>query len=213
MIYLIAKISVYLFCATGLGAAAGWLWRNLQAVDREVTLERQLVESRSRMPQLETTLRAREADLESVRADLKSRDEALAEQEAALAERDRLNREVERLRDALRHTEEAPAAAAPRGAQTDDEELTLHPGDPHADHVPAAAAAVPAEPDQTAVRELEAALTAARAELDRAQSALAREQRRVEELTRERELQNLSLRAIEQQLEIAREDHRRAANG
>ncbi len=222
MIYLAGKIFFYLLLALGLGGAAGWLWRNLQAVNREVLLERQLVESRSRMPQLETAVRSREQQLEAVRADLKAREQALDEQQALLAERDRLTQELNQARTALQRRPE-PAAAAADSAAGD---LDLHLGHPSdlpsgspQEPAPAAASesmeaaaerdALELELDQTRQQ-----LAAARTELERTARALSSEQRRVEELTRERELQSLSLKALEQQLEMARETPDRAvANG
>lgn len=210
MIYLAGKIFFYLVLALGLGAAAGWLWRNLQAVNREVALERQLVESRSRMPQLETAVRSREQQLEAARADLEARDQAMSEHETLVAERDRLAAELARTREAaLRHREAEPPSPEPVPAASADATLALHPGDP---------AGTPAEPapgiDHGEREALEQALAETRAELaeaqqslERANRALAGEQRRVQELTRERELQSLSLKALEQQLEMAREAH------
>lgn len=243
MMFLVAKIFIYLLLALGLGAAAGWLWRNLQAVTREVALERQLIETRGRMPQLESAMRSREQQLQTALADLKARDEAIAEQQAAVAERDRLAAELARTAEDLRRRRDAESAAP--AAAGEDQELTLHPGNPGEDAEPSAAegtgltaaaalrveSAASAEPSpsvaeaQAAARsaELAAAHAAERdalqqqlgettAELERVRKSLTTEQRRVEELTRERELQNLSLRALEQQLEIARETPDRAAS-
>jgi len=58
-------------------------------------------------------------------------------------------------------------------------------------------------PDRVAA--LEGALRAAGAELEQVRAALAAEQRRVEGLMRERDLQHASLRALEQRLKIAQE--------
>jgi hypothetical protein len=75
-------------------------------------------------------------------------------------------------------------------------------------HLAAALAAAESERDV-----LHNELTSARTELDRARLSLAGEKRRVSELTRERDLQHQSLKAMEQQLDLARDDDHRVANG
>ena len=55
------------------------------------------------------------------------------------------------------------------------------------------------------VKELEARLVRKAGELDRLEQALSREERKVRELERERELQNKSLHVLHQQLELERE--------
>lgn len=165
MIYLIGKIFIYLLIALGIGAAAGWLWRNLQAVDRESALERALMELRRRLPQIEMALRKRDEQLDAAHAELRAREEALSHQAELAAERDRLTEELERMR-----AQPAPAADA---------------------------------------REL----AEARETVERLNKALQAEQRRVEELSRERELQNRALVALEQQLDMARDGHDKVVNG
>jgi hypothetical protein len=193
--YLIGKIFVYLLIALAMGAAAGWLWRNLQAVDREARLERQLNDLRSRLPQLETALRGRDQHLEVAQAELRFREEALADLDRVTAQRDALQAEVERLRTA---TVVAPSSVPP--AASEDGET------PVVDAMDLQSANPQETPDNTA-------LAAAREELEHAQKALRAEQRQVAELTRERELQNRALRALEQQLEMAREGYDQAASG
>ncbi|MAT84868.1 MAG: hypothetical protein CMD39_11335 [Gammaproteobacteria bacterium] len=245
MIFLIAKIFVYLLLALGLGAAAGWLWRHQQATGREAELEKALLDARSRLPQMETALRAREERVEVLGRELAARDEAVAAHEETVAARDRAVTELERacadLRQRLAEIEAAGTPETPDHTAAEDE-LALHPGDPHAgdtvvaaDPAPASDAhgapvTLPEQPglaadgaDQSAdagtpptvteaeIEALEAELEETRAALASAQNALAGEQRRVTELTRERELQHHALKALEQQLELAQE--RRAANG
>jgi hypothetical protein len=63
------------------------------------------------------------------------------------------------------------------------------------------------------VHELESRLRQTAAEHERLTRALEQEKRKVVELERERELQNKSLQVLHQQLELARENTERAANG
>jgi len=172
VIYLVIRIFVYLLFALALGVAAGWLWRNREAAGHHGALERALMDSRARLPQMETALRASEARLDAVMAELEAREEELATRHERLtAERHRAE-ELERACAVLEARLEAAAVASP-------------PPEPQADP----------------------------GELERMRRALAAEQRRVEELGRERELQRGALAALEQQLELARETRPRAASG
>ena len=60
MIFLIAKIFVYLLLAGFVGAAAGWLTRNLQAQRSDENASRAVNDAKSKMPQLESLLRGRD---------------------------------------------------------------------------------------------------------------------------------------------------------
>jgi len=266
VIFLIAKIFVYMLLALAVGAAAGWLWRHQQAAQHEGSLERALMDARSRLPQMETALRSRDERLDTMARDIQDYRSSLTEHEATVAARDRTVAELERtcaeLRQRLEQTAGQPATPA---AADEGDEIALHPGDPHAqgdaapaapvaaadaaepDHVEARSASAPAaldagerealetalEDTRTALEEARTALAEARAEaeqarseaeqareaagledrdaLEAAQAALAAEQRKVLELTRERDLQHQALKALEQRLELAEE--RRAANG
>jgi len=218
VIYLIAKIFVYLLFALGLGVAAGWLWRNLQAAGREASVERALMDARSRLPQMDTALRQSEQRLQAALVELRSREDELAGQSDALAARDRAVADLERACAELRERQDAGDRADSGGQpRVEDNSLELHPGDASA---PAVAADAPLEPTskvdpavEEERRELQAALAATREELERAERALTSERRRVDELNQERELQKRSLEALEQQLEMARESHARAASG
>lgn len=195
MIYLIGKIFIYLLAALGVGAAAGWLWRNLQAVDRESALERQLMELRGRLPQMETALRKRDEQLDAANAELRAREEALSSQAELMAERDRLAAELERLRVQPAATGDALPVDILDSGSSDSPALAEDAS------APAGSAAAAAE-----VAEIREAL-------ERANRALQVERRRVEELSRERELQNRALQALEQQLDMARDSRDRVVNG
>lgn len=54
MIYLAARIFLYLLFALALGAAAGWAWRNLRAAAREGALQQRLAEVEARARELES---------------------------------------------------------------------------------------------------------------------------------------------------------------
>jgi hypothetical protein len=99
VIFLVFKIFAYLAVALGLGAAGGWLLRNLVAMRQEEALNRQLIEARGRVPQLESQIRGldekagrltekiREKDtqLGELTQSLNDREGALLEKERALA--------------------------------------------------------------------------------------------------------------------------------
>lgn len=256
MIFLIAKIFVYMLLSLAAGAAAGWLWRHQQAAQQEGALERALMDARSRLPQMETALRSRDERLNTMARDIQEYRSTLTEHEATVAARDRAVADLERtcaeLRQRLEQTAGRPAGPA---VAEDGDEIALHPGDPNAqtEHGAAPAQPRPAADDagatrdagerealetaldeaRAALQEARSALAEARAEaeqaraeaeqvreavagqdrdaLETAQAALAAEQRKVAELTRERDLQHQALRALEQRLELAEE--RRAANG
>jgi chromosome segregation ATPase len=263
VIFLIAKIFMYMLLSLAAGAAAGWLWRHQQAAQQEGSLERSLMDARSRLPQMETALRSRDERLNTMARDIQEYRSALTEHEATVADRDRAVADLERTCAELRQRLEQAAGkpAGPADAE-DGDEIALHPGDPSAQDAGAVAVAAPAQPETAAATTLDAgerqaletaldeargalaearsALAEARAEADQAraeaeqacaeaeqarqatagqghdaleasQAALAAEQRKVAELTRERDLQHQALRALEQRLELAEE--RRAANG
>jgi septal ring factor EnvC (AmiA/AmiB activator) len=193
VIYLILKIFAYLICGLAIGVAAGWLWRNVQAAAREHTLERQLMDSRGRLPPLETSLRTCEERLGGLRGELRSRDETLHLRNREI---DGLEHTCAELRQSLEAADQRLAdavAAERRAARADAARL-------------AAKAASEATPRDTArVRELESALKAAVAELEETRAALEAEQRCMAGLVRERELQHAALQAMEQRLEMARE--------
>ncbi len=173
MIYLILEILVYLALALGLGAATGWLWRNLEAARREEELQRALAEARESLARISPDLGHREAEVEQLRRELDAREQDTLRQAEALARQERRLAELEAGREALGERLGEAREAAVGG--------------------------------EAARQALEAALAEVREELDQVRRDRLAEQRRVDELVRERELQNQALRALEQQLELARE--------
>lgn len=74
MIYLILKIFVYLGFALALGGAAGWLLRQFTAQKQEDQLRRDLADSRAKVPQLESLIRARDQKIRTLSEQVSSLD-------------------------------------------------------------------------------------------------------------------------------------------
>jgi chromosome segregation ATPase len=206
VIYLIVKMSVYLLGALALGAAGGWLWRNVQAAAREQTLERQLLDARGRLPPLESMLRTCEERLGGLRGELRSRDETLSLR----------NREIEGLEQVVAELRQQLADADRRVAAAMDART---PAAPEAARVDGAAGGAIVAEQVARIESLESALRGANGELERARAELAEERRVMASLKRERELQHAALQALEQRLEMMRDepeqddDSRQAVNG
>ena len=92
MIYLILKMFFYLVMALGLGAAAGWLLRNLLAAKTEEELQRQLLDTRARVPQMETLMRTRDEQIKRLKLDL---DEKETQRKSAETELESLQRTLQ----------------------------------------------------------------------------------------------------------------------
>lgn len=88
MIYLILNMFVYLLLALLLGAAAGWLIRNIAATRREDELQKGVTEARARVPQFESLMRTRDEQVQRLRDELKAKEQALAEASAQLHGKD-----------------------------------------------------------------------------------------------------------------------------
>jgi len=195
VIYLALEIIAYLITALGLGVASGWLLRNLVAQRQEAELGREMGQLRRGAEALEAHMRAAEERSEVLRGQVRDRDarlsallEAMKSQEDLLDQRERRIVELE-----SRLAREMPVAQATNVGGL--------PGGPAGRPASAEASAGLATPDDgrnTRVAEMQA-------ELERAERALETERRRVAELKRERALQLNILKALHQQLEIARE--------
>jgi predicted nucleic acid-binding Zn-ribbon protein len=151
------------------------------------------VQAAAREQALERQLMDVRGRLSPLEARVQTAERQLAVAQDELASRDETvrlrNREIEGLERVVRELQERlDAAAAPRAED-------------------AVAGAVP----PARVAALEGALRRAGAELEQLRSAMAAEQRRVEGLLRERELQHASLKALEQRLKITQERHAAAA--
>ncbi len=199
MIYLALEIIAYLIAALGLGVASGWLLRNLVAQRQEAELGREMGQLRRGTEALEAHIRAGEERSEVLRAQVRDRDarlsallEAVKSQEDLLDQRERRIVELE-----SRLAREMPVAQA-----TNADGLPGGPAGRPAGRPASGEALVglptPDDGRTTQVAELQA-------ELERAERALETERRRVAELQRERALQLNILKALHQQLEMARE--------
>ena len=96
MIFLVFKIFVYLVVALFMGAAGGWLLRNLAATRHEESLNRQLIEARGRVPQLESQLRGQNEVASQLKVQVKEKEDQVGELNQALKERDEALVEKER---------------------------------------------------------------------------------------------------------------------
>lgn len=232
MIFLILKIFVYLVIALVMGGAAGFLLRHLQAQKETEETTRQLQDAKSKVPQLESLLRARDERIRQLSKNHSEQSEAAKgsrmqdEQHArALREKDM---ELQRLRARLQSVEQnksdglidgellaaGPVAAAATQpdptSETDDvliAELHLEVDRLKEELSSAAIRLEVAQNDGTLEQELEELRVRLRQkaeDYERLQQQLDHEQRKVSELERERELQNKSLKVLHQQLEMAR---------
>lgn len=93
---------VYLVFATGIGGAAGWLLRNLQAQTSDEKARRAVVDAKSKVPQVESLLRDRDEQVTKLKEEVRERrmeNKALAEEiKAGEKNADELQREANRWR-------------------------------------------------------------------------------------------------------------------
>ncbi len=220
MIFLILKMFIYLLLAAAIGGAAGWLIRNLQAQKSEENANRAVNDAKAKLPQLESLLRGRDEQISKLKAQL-------AETKSQLNEQDQEHRATEqqlkeREREVRRLQQGAEARQMPDGEDDFDVEAMDQSEDTNAlitelsseiarlkaELASRASAVKPVDADETLLQVemdgLKAKLKNAERELEIAKSELSREQTKVTELERERELQNKSLQVLHQQLELAR---------
>ena len=203
MIYLALEIIAYLITALGLGVASGWLLRNLVAQRQEAELGREMGQLRRGTEALEAHIRAGEERSEVLRAQVRDRDARLsALLEAVKSQEDLLDQRERRIVDLeSRLAREMPVAQATNAGGLPGGAAGRPAGGPAGRPASGEALVGLATPDDgwtTRVGELQA-------ELERAERALETERRRVAELQRERALQLNILKALHQQLEMARE--------
>ena len=214
MIFLIFKMFVYLLLAAGIGGAAGWLSRNLVAQQKEENAQRQVHDAKSKMPQLESLLRGRDEQIEKLKKEIKDRKIASQEDEKKLREMEQALLEEKRETNKWKQTAEAgkPLEMVDGEDDSADEmiaalsaEITALKAELDVREVPQVVRG--SENEAKLLRDLEDSrnhasqmeryLSAARQDLDRART-------NVQELERERELQNKSLKVLHQQLELER---------
>jgi|GEM_PF-1346626 len=229
MTFLILKIFAYLFVAAAIGAAAGWLFRNLEAQKSEEKANRAAHDAKSKVPQLESLLRGRDEQITKFKGQL---DEA----KSVLSEREQAVRQLEsQLRDTQREADRWQASAEAKGPNQSLDDMDFEAdtdieADSGADELISelsreiadlkASLAMAKEDVRNAQVQLEVVRTAQtgasngadegaeaaqwRDQVQALQGQLERETAKVLELERERELQNKSLKVLHQQLELER---------
>ena len=226
MIFLIGKMFVYLVLAAGIGGAAGWLYRNLQAQRTEESAARAVNDAKAKLPQLESLLRGRDEQITKLKEQLKESKADLGAQAQEARGLEQQLREQERL--AKRWEQSAKAKQtdsvedydldADESGDTDDliAELSLE-----ISRLKSELASAQTQPQastgsdetllQVEVEDLRANLRKAESDLEAALADLKHEQNRNSELERERDLQAKSMKVLHQQLDLERT--RRVANG
>ena len=226
MIYLILKMFVYLLLACGIGGAAGWLLRNLQAQQSDEKARREVADAKSKVPQLESLLRGRDEQVAKLKNEIKERRQENKELGESIKKQTKEQQELARQAKSWQQKAEAK------------DNFSIDQGDDCADtliselsqeiaQLKAELAATPstnarAVADQADYAEryelVMAELDASRLQnrqlektLASAQHDLERQTHTVSELERERELQNKSLQVLHQQLELERS--KRLASG
>ena len=219
MIFLILKIFVYLVLAAGIGAAAGWLIRNLQAQKTEENAARAVNDAKAKLPQLESLLRGRDEQITKLKDQLAEAKTQMNEQVQECRGLESQLREQER--ETRRLKQSAEVGRAVQGEDSFDVDAMDQSGDTNTLITELSSeiarlkaqlaegekvAAVDADETllQVEMDSLRAKLRNAERELERVQAELSHEQTKVTELERERELQNKSLQVLHQQLELAR---------
>ena len=226
MIFLIIKIFVYLLLAAVIGAAAGWLIRNLKAQKTEENAARAVNDAKAKLPQLESLLRGRDEQIAKLKDQLTEAKTQLNEQvketratEQKLKEQEREARRLQQSVETRQLAEGEQGADIEAMDQSGDTDTLITELSSEIARLKAQLAEREKQPAvdatetllQVEIDGMRANLKNAERELARAQAELAHEQAKISELERERELQVKSLRVLHQQLELAR--NRRTAAG
>lgn len=228
--FLIGKIFIYLLLAGGIGGAAGWLARNLQAQRTEENAQRSVTDVKAKLPQLESLLRGRDEQIQKLKAEIADRKAAASELEQQLRAGEQTLREQQRVSARLQQTVDARqsksltdfdlSADGEQDTDTTDTdnliaELSAEIARLKAQLAEPAPVQATADADETLLQiETEALrnrLVSTEGKLNAIHADLLQEQNKVSELERERELQNKSLQVLHQQLELERT--RRVASG
>jgi chromosome segregation ATPase len=224
--YLLTQIAAYLFAALVVGFLTGWLMRRASANSDHAAMHRQLVDIKSRIPQLETAVRHREQqivrlkeELEATAAKFDSMAHNLQERERTIGDRDRtlslLRSEIALLKQSApsdpdydlpvrddRKVQELEERLRERDVQIADFARRL------ADSVARPAGALPHDTVKR-LRELEEEAATRAKDLRVATDALGDRDKRIVELDRERERQDKWMGVLTEQLETSRETNRR----
>ncbi len=232
MMFLILKIFLYLCVALMMGGAAGWLLRHINAQKELEELQRNLADSKTKVPKLESLLRAKEERIRALSTAQSERDEAskgtrVQDEQAARALREK-EMEVQRLKNRIEVLERAegnePLIAADSlvdaESSADDETVEQDVDNALISQLHQEIERLKEEVASTQIQlevarsdkgmekevaELTTRLRQKAEDYERLQKSLQQEQRKVAELERERELQNRSLKVLHQQLEMVRD--------
>lgn len=127
MMFLILKIFIYLAVALGMGGAAGWLLRHINAQKETEELQRNLADSRAKVPKLESLLRARDERIRTLTNAAQEQDEAnkgtRVQDEQVVRQLREKDMEVQRLKNKIEALERATG-----GEPLIDGELLHEPG-------------------------------------------------------------------------------------
>ncbi len=229
MMFLIGKMFIYLLLAGGIGGAAGWLMRNLQAQRTEENAQRSVTDVKAKLPQLESLLRGRDEQIQKLKAEIADRKTAASEMEQELRAGEQALREQQRISERLQQTVDARKSKSltdfdmsgdvEQDTDTTDTDNLIAELSAEIARLKAELAqpapAPAADADETLLQiETEALrnkLVTTEGKLNAIHADLMQEQNKVSELERERELQNKSLQVLHQQLELERT--RRVASG
>lgn len=231
MMFLIGKMFIYLLLAGGIGGAAGWLMRNLQAQRTEENAQRSVTDVKAKLPQLESLLRGRDEQIQKLKAEIADRKTAASELEQELRAGEQTLREQQRISARLQQTVDARKSKSltdfdlsgdversdTDSTDTDNliAELSAEIARLKAELAQPAPVQPGADADETLsqieTEVLRNKLISTESKLNTIHADLVQEQNKVSELERERELQNKSLQVLHQQLELERS--RRVASG
>ena len=120
MIYLIAKIFLYMLLTLGIGFGAGWLSRNIVGAKREEELRKSVTESRARVPQFESLMRTRDEQVRKLRDEVTGKDKRIAELSAEIQSKEEQARRAEREVGKLTSRNQALEGIADDDADTSD---------------------------------------------------------------------------------------------
>lgn len=231
MIFLIAKIFIYLLLAVIVGGVAGWLFRNLKAQRAEEAANRAVNDAKSKVPQLESLLRGRDEQVTKLKDQLQEYKAQLSEQDQALRDNEQQLREQTRQANRWQQSAEAAGSGADAAESIDFDIAGNDTGDSNeliaelsqeisrlktqleqtSKQVVSAGSMGDEVLLQVEVETLRGQLATAESNLKIATADLLHEQNKVTDLERERELQNKSLQVLHQQLDLERT--RRVAAG
>lgn len=226
MTYLLAHMAAYLVAALVVGFGMGWLMRRSSAHDEQATLQRQLVELKSRVPQLETAVRHREQQIARFKEELdvttgkfESLSHAVQDRERTIGDRDRT---LSLLRSEIALLKQGAAAEPDYADLSRSNDLTVRELEDRlrerdaqiadfarrlAENVARPGGASPETIKR--IRELEVESGARAHEVRQLSDGLHDRDKRIKDLDRERERQDKWMGVLTGQLETSRETNRR----